>query len=137
VNNLRTYFMGDFRAAFDDEGGLEQMIRTLDGMKGINLVQTYGGGPYELQKFIPHQVRPLINCSPMREKADYYWWRAVSATYITRPNKETLAVLAQYANLPIQDYSDAISMFVRHGDKVRIYMPLPSMRTGISKPVCR
>jgi hypothetical protein len=64
------------------------------------------------------QVRPLIDCSPMREGAEYYWWRAVSATYITRPNKETLALLAQHSTLPLQDYNDVISMFVRHGDKV-------------------
>ncbi len=98
--------------------GLQQTIHSLENMQGINLVQTYGGGAFDLHQYIPHQVRPLIDCSPMRQGAEYYWWRAVSATYITRPNKETLAVLAQYSNLPIQDFSDTITMFVRHGDKV-------------------
>lgn len=106
------------RSAFENMDGLQQMKQTLDKMQGINLVQTYGGGPYDLHNYIPHQVRPLIDCSPMRQGTDYYWWRAVSATFITRPNKETLAVLAQYSNLPLQDFSDTITMFVRHGDKV-------------------
>lgn len=44
------------RAAFADETGLEQMIHMLDGMRGINLIQTYGGGPYDLRTYIPHQV---------------------------------------------------------------------------------
>jgi len=148
VNNLRTYHMGDFRcvkdvvtimlcdvicklhlshfvldlavcrAAFEDLEGLEQMVNSLEGLQGINLVMTFGGGKYDLHKYIPHQVRPLIDCSPMREHADYYWWRAVSATFVARPNKATLALLALHTTLPIQDFSDTVSMFVRHGDKV-------------------
>lgn len=101
--------------------GLEQMVQSLEGLQGINLVQTTGGGPYDGHTYIPHQMRPLIDCSPMREHADYYWWRAVSATFIARPNRETLAVLAQYTNLPVQDFSDTVTMFVRHGDKVPIH----------------
>lgn len=100
--------------------GLEQMVSSLEGMQGINLMMTIGGGKYDLKKYIPHQLRPLIDCSPMREHADFYWWRAVSATFITRPNKPTLALLAQHATLPIQDFGDTVSMFVRHGDKVRV-----------------
>ena len=96
------------------------MVGMLQEMRGVNLIMTYGGGPYNLQNYIPHQMRPLIDCSPMRQGADYYWWRAVSATFIARPNKETLAVLARYSNLPVQDFNDVISMFVRHGDKVII-----------------
>lgn len=64
-------------------------------------------------------MKHLINCSPMRQGIEYYWWRAVSATFITRPNKPTLQVLAQYTTLPVLDYRDVVYMFVRHGDKVR------------------
>jgi hypothetical protein len=32
------------------------MVHMLDGMKGINLIMTYGGGTYDLHQFIPHQV---------------------------------------------------------------------------------
>lgn len=112
------------RAAFQDESGLEQMIKSLDSMQGINLVQTTGGGPYDLHQYIPHQMRPLIDCSPMREHADHYWWRAVSATYITRPNRATLAVLAAHTTLPVLDYKDTVAMFVRHGDKVDYFTSL-------------
>lgn len=96
------------------------MIKSLDSMQGINLVQTTGGGPYDVRQYIPRQMRPLIDCSPMREHADHYWWRAVSATYITRPNRATLALLAAHTTLPVLDYKDTVAMFVRHGDKVNI-----------------
>lgn len=36
------------------------MIRTLDTMKGINVIMTYGGGPYDLKTYIPHQVNDHI-----------------------------------------------------------------------------
>jgi hypothetical protein len=32
------------------------MVHMLEGMKGINLIMTYGGGTYDLHQFIPHQV---------------------------------------------------------------------------------
>ncbi len=71
-----------------------------------------------MHAYIPHQMRPLIDCSPVRQGFDYYWWRAVSATFITKPNKETLAMITKYAILLIQYSSDCVYMFVRHGDKV-------------------
>ena len=66
----------------------------------------------------------------------FYWWRAVSSTYYTRPNAYTLAALEKHRTLPIKlDHSNAasteqrptifpdenngqcISMYVRGGDK--------------------
>lgn len=64
------------------------------------------------------QVRHLIDCSPMRQGAEYYWWRAVSATFITRPNREVLQFIEKHATLPVQDFADTIGVVVRHGDKV-------------------
>jgi hypothetical protein len=32
----------------------------------------------------------------------YYWWRAVSATYLVRPNEATLKLLQKYRTLPIK-----------------------------------
>jgi hypothetical protein len=52
-----------YRAAFADEQGLEQMVHMLDGMKGINLIMTYGGGTYDLHQFIPHQVLFVLLCA--------------------------------------------------------------------------
>ena len=69
-------------------------------------------------------MKRIIDCSPMRQGIEYYWWRAVSATFIARPNKATLKVLAQYTTLPVLDYRDAVYMFVRHGDKVRFIVIL-------------
>ena len=66
----------------------------------------------------------------------FYWWRAVSATYYTRPNAYTLAALDKYRTLPIkldkdisattvnrplifpdENNGQCISMYVRGGDK--------------------
>jgi hypothetical protein len=38
------------------------MVHMLEGMKGINLIMTYGGGTYDLHQFIPHQVRLVLLC---------------------------------------------------------------------------
>lgn len=84
MNHLRTYFMSDFRQAFEDERGLQQIVEMLGNHKSINLVLTYGGGAYDGTKYIPHQMYPVLHCSPMTDKFFYYWWRAVSASYITR-----------------------------------------------------
>lgn len=117
-------FCGLSRAAFEDATGLEQMVQSLENLQGINLVMTTGGGPYDGHNYIPHQLRPIIDCSPMRPGADYYWWRAVSATFITRPNRETLTMLAKHTSLAVQDFGDTVSMFVRHGDKVSFLFAL-------------
>lgn len=95
MNKLRSYFMGDFRTAFQDLPGLTSTIATLEHMKSINVILTYGGGAWDGHAFIPHQMRPILACSPMREDLAFYWWRAVSATYMTRPNQRALRVLNQ------------------------------------------
>jgi hypothetical protein len=100
--------------------GRERTLDMLSSQRAFNLVQTRGGAAYDLQTYIPFQMRPIIECSPMREHADYYWWRAVSATFIARPNRATLDLLASFAPLDIDDFGECISMFVRHGDKVGV-----------------
>jgi hypothetical protein len=39
------------------------MVHMLEGMKGINLIMTYGGGTYDLHQFIPHQVLFYTVCT--------------------------------------------------------------------------
>lgn len=56
----------------------------------------------------------------MKPGLDFYYWRAISATFIARPAKEAVEELNKIATLPIQDFADVISVFVRHGDKVRV-----------------
>lgn len=109
--------MGDFQHAFNDEAGLQQTLETLKNVKSFNIILTYGGGKWDGHTYIPRQMHPILDCSPMRDEAKYYWWRAVSATYMARPNADTLRLLAKYHTLPIHDYGTCAAMFVRHGDK--------------------
>jgi hypothetical protein len=81
---------------------------------------TYGGGKYNAHDYIPHQVYPLLHCSPIKPEFYYYWWRAVSVSYLTRPNEETRMLLSSlHPNQPYyrDDLESCIAMFVRHGDK--------------------
>eukprot|EP01038_Epipyxis_sp_PR26KG_P012973 gene12973-17397_t len=49
---------------------------------------------------IPDIFRQLVDCSPMHVNKYRYWWRAVSAAYILRPNQATLQLMKQYRNSP-------------------------------------
>lgn len=67
---------------------------------------------------IPSTFMPLLNCSPMNPKHFYYWWRAVSVTFIMRPNSYALDwmkrnQLTQFDRLA----DDAIGVYIRRGDK--------------------
>jgi hypothetical protein len=60
----------------------------------------------------------------MMKGASSYWWRAVSITYLLRPNAPTLALLKNLTSqlaLPlgsdIPTQMQCISVYVRHGDK--------------------
>jgi len=68
--------------------------------------------------FIPKMLRPIADCSPMRNGFQYYWWRAISATYMMRPNARTLAEIEKYSTLTI-DWSKetCVAAHVRLGDK--------------------
>lgn len=86
-------------------------------MKAFNLVMHTGGGAWNRPSYIPHAVRTIIDCSPVDAAARHYFWSAVTATYIARPNYRTLNLLASHSSLSVQDYNECIAMFVRHGDK--------------------
>jgi hypothetical protein len=118
VDHIRTYHLGDLAHSFEDEHGLQQTIETLKNIKAFNIVLTTpGGGPIDGKKIIPHQILPIIACSPIRETSEYYIWRAMSASYLIRPNLPTRRMLALHHTVPIHDYRSCIATFVRHGDK--------------------
>ena len=87
-------------------------------MRAFNLVMHTGGGSWNRPSYIPHVVRPIIDCSPVVAAARHYYWSAITATYIARPNYRTLNLLASHSSLSVHDYNECIAMFVRHGDKV-------------------
>jgi len=46
---------------------------------------TFDLGQYS-HGFIPNSLLPTLQCSPMNSSFYYYWWRAISTSYIIRPN---------------------------------------------------
>lgn len=68
--------------------------------------------------FIPGRLLPIVHCSPMAPAFRYYWWRAVSAAYIVRPNVRTISELRKYDIFEGKNVSSCIAMHIRRGDKV-------------------
>lgn len=66
---------------------------------------------------IPFSLAQVIACSPMRKNATYYWWRAISATYILRPNEITLKWLHKNRIKGLTHDKDPIHIYIRRGDK--------------------
>jgi hypothetical protein len=116
VDHIKNFYMADVKNSFENEKGWQDTMNAFKDIKAFNMILTQGR-PWEQHKFIPKQIRPMLDCSPMREDAKHYYWRAMSATYLVRPNIDTLHLLNKYHTLPIHDYRDCIAMFVRHGDK--------------------
>ena len=88
---------------------------------------------------IPSQFHHLLSCSPIQPKYYYYWWRALTATYLLRPNNATINELKRLDTLQIHSQNihnnpnqnqsiiisnnnnkqniKYISIYVRYGDK--------------------
>jgi hypothetical protein len=67
---------------------------------------------------IPRQLKHLTDLLPVPDQNKYYWWRAVSAAYLSRLNNMSKTMLA--ANrIPRHQHnsSKCVAMYVRHGDK--------------------
>lgn len=65
---------------------------------------------------------PFLHDSIIRPDKWYYWWRAVSAAYIVRPNERTLHAIEERKKLiyPAREIAPGtIAVHVRHGDKWR------------------
>lgn len=75
---------------------------------------------------VPFAFRSLLACSPMRSTAEYYWWRAISVTYITRPKQAVVKWLHNNSLRDLDSYRSHkhshqlpsyVSVYVRRGDK--------------------
>jgi hypothetical protein len=119
VNAFKTFYMGDFQQMFTDPAYRLKMIADLEPHKGINVVLTHGGQHWETHAFIPHQFYPLLRCSPIPQEFYHYWWRAVSLTYLLRPNEPTRRLInsVNLNTFHADDAGTCVAMFVRHGDK--------------------
>lgn len=74
---------------------------------------------------IPDCVLAVLQDSPVRLDLSVYYWRAIAATYILRPNAHSLKYLEKFDTLPLRSERDTrrcVAMHVRHGDKTRTEM---------------
>jgi hypothetical protein len=62
----------------------------------------------------------LLSCSPIRDTFTYhYWWRAISAAWLLRPNPTVLALMDKHrADVGLDHNKEqCVSIYVRRGDK--------------------
>ena len=89
--------------------------------KTVFLRHDHHKGPFQK---IPDMFSSMLHCSPIQPKFYYYWWRAVTASYVLRPNEATMKALDQYRTFPIGDENTVannercMAIYVRQGDKV-------------------
>ncbi len=71
------------------------------------------------RKYVPTLMTPIVRCLNLY-KQDYahFWWRAIGATFLMRPNQATLQLIEQHSD-PMLRAADGrcVSAYVRHGDK--------------------
>jgi hypothetical protein len=75
---------------------------------------------------IPSSFVPLLRCSPMNPKHFYYWWRAVSMTYLMRPNPYAIEWIKIHQLTHFDHMIDsAVGVYIRRGDKAREMRLIP------------
>lgn len=77
------------------------------------------GNADQTQKYIPDVFMPLLKCSPIPDKWHFYWWRALTASYIMRPNKHVRELMLRHREHIRHDHhkDTCVSIYVRRGDK--------------------
>ena len=73
----------------------------------------------QFNRIIPYHFKDLLECSPVKTEFYYYWWRAVSSSFISRPNKATLKWLDDFADIQINSSQKSVGLYIRRGDKAR------------------
>jgi len=127
--------MSEFQPSFESIAHYEKLQGQLIDEKGFNLIMTYGGGSHwEGEQYLPHQLWDLLLCSPMREDAYHYWWRAISATYLVRPNERTLQKLFSFQQQPdqLKVYTNQILPDNVNSSVLSVVNPSPTSEDHIS-----
>jgi hypothetical protein len=78
------------------------------------------GNEHNARFYVPEVFRQMLKCSPIPEKNYYYWWRAVSASYLLRPNRAVQALMEAKRKNAMMIYNhrhSCVSIYVRRGDK--------------------
>eukprot|EP01038_Epipyxis_sp_PR26KG_P014366 gene14366-19268_t len=93
-------------------------INNNDNNNVESVYQLSVGPMIEHRLFIPSVFDQLLKCSPIKQKYEYYWWRAIAATFMIRPNQYIIDKLKEYETRRLDDLNGrCISTYVRHGDK--------------------
>ncbi len=99
---------------YRDPSALKNFINKFEANKVV-LLKTMGRLKYGL---VPNIFWPIIECSPMNQTFSYYWWRAVSTSYIMRPNDASMQWMNNHALVDFnREVNNAIGIYVRRGDK--------------------
>lgn len=70
------------------------------------------------RKFVPDNFSAILRCAPIPVAKRHFWWRAVAAAFLLRPNQYTLRTIEKYASPIIaQAQGQCVATYVRHGDK--------------------
>jgi hypothetical protein len=96
-----------------------QLILSFKGAKLVDKVYILSNDLIQsLHKHFPTQFYPFLQCSPVRNNYEYFWWRAIAATYFIRPNLATLDLINEHKDSMLSKANGrCISTYVRHGDK--------------------
>jgi len=71
------------------------------------------------KELIPEPMKDILRNGPMKRRFWYYWWRAVSAAYIMRPNSRTKTWLTSHSTLSLKTNESCVAVYVRRGDKFK------------------
>ena len=70
---------------------------------------------------IPHALHDLYACSPFNPGKYHYWWRAVSAAFLMRPNEPTRQLIMKHRDdkemVFDKEKQQCVSVHIRRGDK--------------------
>jgi len=71
------------------------------------------------RKFVPNDFKYILDCAEVGQRGyGFWWWRAISATYLLRPNQPTLKLLQEHEDPVLKELNGmCVSAYVRHGDK--------------------
>ena len=81
------------------------------------------------KRAVPEIFRPMLDCSPIKNGAHFYWWRAQSIVYLTRFNERTRKAVDHLRSESLMQCKEkvselhllppgSISTHVRHGLKI-------------------
>lgn len=88
-------------------------------VKSIQTIVFVHTGWADTDKYVPTQLRQILECSSADRALDLKWIRALTTAYILRPNLITLRKLRSFqATTPLVKPSDTcVAMYMRRGDK--------------------